>query len=196
MSTHPHSGWLQCSSGIKFPLFDPRAEHIDIHDIATGLSRTTRYNGQMPVDAVPDGITSVAQHSCYVHDLVSMFGGSADACLWGLLHDGHEAFYGDMVTPLKRAFPLFEELAGKCDKAIKERYAITLTSSEEFLVREMDGVAGFIESDVMFPNALEMWNIEHKPLEMWQVDPNHSYWTPARAREEFLDRFRMIVGWN
>jgi hypothetical protein len=83
--------WMQTRSGRKFPLIDPRPEHVYWPDIIYALSHINRFGGHV-------GHYSVAQHSMLV----------ASALLpewrpYGLLHDAHEAFVGDVPTPLKVA---------------------------------------------------------------------------------------------
>lgn len=71
---------------------DPHPDEIDIQDIAHSLAQTCRFFGHT------DGFYSVAQHSVLVSQQVP-----AGDQLWGLLHDGAEAYLGDLARPLKRA---------------------------------------------------------------------------------------------
>jgi hypothetical protein len=98
------SNWIQTYTGRAI-YFDrpPRADEIDFNDIAVALSRTCRFNGHSRV------FYSVAQHSC----LVALHQSDPELFLPALLHDAHEAYVGDVVTPLKN------ELS----------YAVTLRSS-------------------------------------------------------------------
>jgi len=63
---------------------------IDLFDIARGLSHVCRFAGQLP------RFYSVAQHSVMVGDLLP-----DDLKLYGYLHDGAEAFIGDLSRSIK-----------------------------------------------------------------------------------------------
>lgn len=86
-----HTPWLQTRSGRKFPLIDPCVEHVYWPDVIYALAHTNRFGGHV-------GHYSVAQHSCLVADQLR-----PEWRLYGLLHDAHEAYVGDIATPLKRA---------------------------------------------------------------------------------------------
>ncbi|MBV6658008.1 MAG: HD family hydrolase [Devosiaceae bacterium] len=87
-------------SGRRLDLADPSPFDIEIEDIAHGLARVARWNGQ----TVGDHPFSVAQHSVVVADLVATLqngDGSAGLQLAALLHDGPEYVIGDMISPFK-----------------------------------------------------------------------------------------------
>jgi len=86
--------WLQTHSGARLELLEPTPDMIDIRDVALGLSRTPRWNGQTK------HFFSVAQHSL----LVSQYAPPSCA-LVGLLHDASEAFLCDLPAPLKALCP-------------------------------------------------------------------------------------------
>ena len=76
----------------KFSLLDPQPEDVNIDDIIHALSRICRFNGHC------NHFYSVAQHSYLTSFLVNKDKYGA------LLHDAGEAYYGDIVTPLKMAY--------------------------------------------------------------------------------------------
>jgi len=81
---------MKTATGKTFDLADPRAEDVCIEDIAAHLAKLCRFNG-----ACTD-FYSVAEHSVYVSRCVP------SGCeIYGLLHDAHEAYTGDLVGPLK-----------------------------------------------------------------------------------------------
>lgn len=95
---NPDNPWVQSASGRAVSLITPQISDIDILDIAEGLSKQCRYNGQMGT------FYSVAQHSVYVMRQMPI-----ELRPYGLLHDAHEAYMGDITQPVKRAF---RELGG------------------------------------------------------------------------------------
>ena len=91
--------WQRMLSGRRLDLIDPSPLDIEIADIAHGLARVARWNGQTHG---PE-IFSVAQHSLLVEVL---FGALAPQCakparLAALLHDAPEYVIGDMISPFK-----------------------------------------------------------------------------------------------
>jgi hypothetical protein len=89
------AGWMQHANGRGIDLLNPRVEDVDWNNIATSLSLLCRYTGHMKS---LDDFYSVAQHSVLVADLLH-----PSVAIYGLLHDAHEAFFGDDATPKKRA---------------------------------------------------------------------------------------------
>lgn len=102
-------------SGRRLDLLDPSPLDIEIEDIAHGLARVARWNGQ----TVGDWPYTVAEHSLLVEHLVGRLKPRASASerLVALLHDAPEYVIGDMISPFKAAlgvdYRAFEErLAG------------------------------------------------------------------------------------
>ena len=91
--------WVQTLSGRMIDLNDPDPASIDLDDVATALSRIVRFNGHTRFSY------SVAQHcmlgSAYLHREGGV--GAARRALLFLLHDAHEAFVGDIATPVAAA---------------------------------------------------------------------------------------------
>jgi hypothetical protein len=80
---------------------------------------------------------SVAQHSVLVADLLLAQKQPAHVCLWGLLHDAHEAYLGDITTPAKAAlfgdlvWPTgWDNLSFGFDAAINRKFNLALTAVE------------------------------------------------------------------
>src|SRR6204780_3326812 len=86
-------------SGRRPGLLDPSALDIEIEDIAHGLARVARWNGQT------DGehIYSVAQHCLLVGAIARIRTPRLDRGrrLAMLLHDAPEYVIGDMISPFK-----------------------------------------------------------------------------------------------
>lgn len=118
---------LSTFTGGTFDLANPTAKQVDIRDIAHSLSLLCRFNGHCK------RFYSVAEHSMNVADLLPN-----ELKLWGLLHDAHEAYIGDVSRPLKklmwfglekapgefRKFDSFEGLDQHVFAPIAERYGL------------------------------------------------------------------------
>jgi len=112
-------------SGRRLDLLDPSALDVEIEDIAHGLARVARWNGQTS----GAHIFSVAQHSLLVESLARQKTPRLDASwrLAVLLHDAPEYVIGDMISPFKavigddgidRDVQLVDNLlAGNCSQA-------------------------------------------------------------------------------
>ena len=115
--------WQRMLSGRRLDLIDPSPLDVEIGDIAHGLARVARWNGQTKG---PE-IFSVAQHSLLVEALfaASLASPSGKARLTALLHDAPEYVIGDMISPFKAAiggdYRLIEE---RLKRAIHIRFGL------------------------------------------------------------------------
>ncbi len=93
--------WQRMLSGRRLDILDPSPLDIELDDIAHGIARVARWNGQTAGDAV----FSVAQHSCLVESIALELdpGLGPTSRLTILLHDAPEYVLGDVITPLKAA---------------------------------------------------------------------------------------------
>lgn len=89
---------MQTHSGIAFWPLDPRPDEIEIADIAHALSMICRFNGHCR------RFYSVAEHSCRVAEFVRdrQRPCQREVFRQALLHDAAEAYFGDVVRPIKR----------------------------------------------------------------------------------------------
>ena len=102
---------IQTYSGGTYDFEEPTLERSAIFDIAHALSKICRFTGHTKQ------FYSVAEHSFRVSDAVFSSTGDLRLGYYGLLHDAHEAFVGDISTPLKRLLPDYvrlEEIA-RCE---------------------------------------------------------------------------------
>ena len=82
----------------RLDLIDPSPLDIEIEDIAHGLARVARWNGQ----TIGDNAFSVAQHSIIVEQIASFLKPniSPQERMMALLHDATEFVIGDMISPV------------------------------------------------------------------------------------------------
>lgn len=100
--TKPPRAWQRMLSGRRLDLLDPSPLDVEIEDIAHGLARVARWNGQTSGEHP----FSVAEHSLLVEDLLPLMGETAPTPqerLFALLHDAPEYVIGDMISPFKAA---------------------------------------------------------------------------------------------
>jgi len=93
--------WQRMLSGRRLDILDPSPLDVELSDIAHGLARVARWNGQ----TVGDYPFSVAQHSVLVLELFRAQQPEAgpQALLQALLHDAPEYVMGDIISPFKAA---------------------------------------------------------------------------------------------
>src|ERR687897_308809 len=110
---------IDTSSGKRLDLDNPRPEDIRIEDVAGGLSKVCRFGAQ------PLEYYSVAQHALLVQRHV-VEAGYPELALVALHHDSHEAYLGDIPTPLKRKISadtdVYDEVCKTLDRVIAEAF--------------------------------------------------------------------------
>lgn len=108
--------WMQTASGVAFDLLNPTAAMVKIEDIAHHLARINRFTGATREPY------SVAQHSVLVARVIEREFPGTDLPIGGLLHDSHEAYIGDISTPLKDLLgrPKINRISGEIDLAVAE----------------------------------------------------------------------------
>jgi hypothetical protein len=79
--------WIQTVSGRQFWPLAPKAEDVDIGDIAHALAMKCRYSGHT------QKFYSVAEHSVHISLALLRDGWNPTTALWGLLHDAAEAVH-------------------------------------------------------------------------------------------------------
>lgn len=120
----PSRAWQRMLSGRRLDLLDPSPLDIEIEDIAKGLARVARWNGQTSGDHA----FSVAEHSVVVEDLFVQLYPSASAAdrMTALLHDASEYVIGDMISPFKAALGYdYRAFETRLDEAVNRRFGLT-----------------------------------------------------------------------
>lgn len=142
--------YISTASRIKFDLFHPVAEDVNIEDIAYSLSNICRFNGHT------SRFFSVAQHCLLVSHLLMQE--TAELMLLGLLHDAHEAYIGDITISAKQLLNIIiqgDELEralkiakSSLDHAIYEKFQIDPpTEQESVMIKMADTSAAVIEAE-------------------------------------------------
>ena len=149
--TAPHSkpvrAWQRMLSGRRLDLLQPSPIDIEIEDIAHGLARVARWNGQ----TVGAYAFSVAQHSLLVADIVEALKPEFSKAfrLAALLHDAPEYVIGDLISPFKAAIGLdYKAFELRLLSAIHLRFDIPpqLPAEVAQAIKDADRIAAFYEA--------------------------------------------------
>ncbi len=139
--------WQRMLSGRRLDLLNPSALDIEIEDIAHGLARVARWNGQTRGDHA----FSVAQHSVLVEGLMQDAWPEAALTdrLGALLHDAPEYVIGDMISPFKNALGLdYRQFEGRLLAAIRMRFGLAaeMTPEARAHIKRADMASAFFEA--------------------------------------------------
>jgi uncharacterized protein len=139
--------WQRMLSGRRLDLLDPSPLDIEIEDIALGLSRVARWNGQTKGAHA----FSVAQHSMLVEQITLRLAPDCDRPwrLAALLHDAPEYVIGDLISPFKAAVGLdYKALENRLLVAIHLRFGLPATVPEPVtrLIKRADQASAFLEA--------------------------------------------------
>lgn len=166
--------WIQTYIGGQFWPLDPRADDVNLIDIAHALSNTCRYGGHSA------RFYSVAEHSVYVSRIVPS--------LEALLHDAAEAYspFGDVPRPIKHAVPWVVPIEDRIEQAIAEHFGLPWPWSRDVKVADCMLLADE-KAALMKPG--HDWGLPY-PATGVKIE----CWSPRRAEYEFLKRFRELEG--
>ncbi len=171
--------WINTYTGRAFKPLTPSAKDIDIEDIAHALSHICRYTGHTKKHY------SVAEHCVYVSRLLPK-----ELKLAGLLHDASEAYMNDIARPVKyqAAMNGYRKAEAKLSSLIDKHFGICLSKSEASRIHEIDGEMIHIEAPQLFDKLNKAW-----PLRKSKFKVKIGMWTPAKAKREFVKRFKELT---
>ena len=139
-------------SGALFPLSAPRPDAVHLADIAWHLSHIHRWCGATtrPV--------SVAEHSLFVAEILEREIGNAppELVLAALLHDAHEAYTGDIITPVKHYLgDAYHNLERSVQRAIEVRFGVAdWARCHAGTIKHCDHIAAATEARDLLPESL------------------------------------------
>ena len=186
--------WQRMLSGRKLDILSPSPFDIEIEDIALGLSRVTRWNGQ----TIGKHPYSVAQHSILVEELFNIEYPDLDKKwnLAALLHDAPEYVIGDLITPFKYALNnSYRFVEDNLMKAIYLRFGLPalLPRHIESKIKKIDkSLAWFEAVDLAGYNEKEASKIIKKP----NLHSKRKIIVALSANDiqkKFLKRFQEII---
>ena len=184
--------WQRMLSGRRLDLLDPSPMDIEIEDIAHGLARVARWNGQ----TIGDHAFSVAQHSVVVEELTAhMRPGLAPRWrLAALLHDAAEYVIGDMISPFKSALGLdYRTFESRLEGAIHIRFGLPVATPGPIkaLIKSADRASAFLE-------ATQLAGFDHaEALGLFGAAPpgfrvHMAPLAPDEAARRYLQRFQVL----
>ena len=143
----PVRAWQRMLSGRRLDLLAPSPTDIAIEDIAHGLARVARWNGQ----TVGQHAFSVAQHTLVVEDIAADLNRHwpSDWRLAALLHDAAEYVIGDLISPFKTAIGLdYKAFELRLLEAIHEAFGLppNLPPEVAAAIKDADRIAAYFEA--------------------------------------------------
>jgi 5'-nucleotidase len=188
--------WQRMLSGRRLDLLDPSPLDVEIEDIAHGLARVARWNGQTS----GAHIFSVAQHTLLVEAVLRQEMPRVDARfrLAALLHDAPEYVIGDMISPFKAVLGGdYKAVEKRLLAAIHVRFGLPpeLNSDITRQIKKADQGAAYLEATALAGFA------EAEARRLFGRDPGlpqavkQDYltpWSAAKAEKRFLARFKAL----
>jgi hypothetical protein len=183
--------WMLTATGTAFELGRPRKDAVQLDDIAHHLALINRFNGATPRPY------SVAEHSLLVAEIFERQLGMTNpvARLAALLHDAHEAYLGDLISPVKGHLGQESRvLEASLERAVQERYGLrTAAAAYRQQIRDADLIALATERRDLMPPHPGHWPVLDgiEPVE-WINLNDQAQFTWQDWRRTFTDLFNEL----
>jgi uncharacterized protein len=192
--------WQRMLSGRRLDLLDPAPGDIAIQDIAHGLARVARWNGQ----TTGEHAYSVGQHALLVEDIVRERRAQWPQrwLLAALLHDAPEYVVGDLISPFKAAVGLdYKAFERRLLEAIYVRFGLPAQLPDEVAaeIKAADRVAAYYEATRLAGfDAAEAERFFGLPMgsevgSAGRLADLLEPWPATRVQEAFLERFTALA---
>ncbi|MFJ5369882.1 YfbR-like 5'-deoxynucleotidase [Bosea sp. CER48] len=197
----PPRAWQRMLSGRRLDLLDPSPLDIEIEDIAHGLARVARWNGQTR----GAHSFSVAQH-CLLVEAIAAHLNPAWSAAWrlvALLHDAPEYVIGDMISPFKVVMgDAYKSVELRLLAAIHLRFGLPAATPAvpKRKTKEADTIAAFFEATRLAGFAREealkfFGRPQALPDEVMSwLEPLDTETAQARFLERFAELASMLSG--
>lgn len=185
--------WQRMLSGRRLDLLDPSPLDVEIEDIAHGLARVARWNGQ----TIGAHAFSVAQHSLVVEEICRKLAPDWDKKrrLMALLHDAPEYVIGDMISPFKAALGLdYKAFEAKLESAIHVRFGLPAHAPAvvKGVIKRADIICAYFEAIQLAgftpAEAKRFFGAPPRGMTL-KLTPQSS----GAVQEAFLKRFRSLI---
>jgi uncharacterized protein len=196
-SESPARAWQRMLSGRRLDLLDPSPLDIEIEDIAHGLARVARWNGQTR----GAHIFSVAQHTLLVETIARQLRPNTDRrlLLAVLLHDSPEYVIGDLISPFKVVMgDAYKAVETRLLSAIHVRFGLPRTIPEQLhrLIKLADQAAAGLEATRLagFEVSEAQRFFGRTPALALAVESDYlTPWPAEVAENRFLQRFAELT---
>jgi len=195
----PVRAWQRMLSGRRLDLLNPSPDDIEIEDIAHGLARVARWNGQ----TVGAHAFSVAQHSLLVERIAGALNDDWPATwrLAALLHDAPEYVVGDLISPFKTAIGLdYKAFELRLLAAIHQRFGLpaSLPTDVQAQIKAADRIAAYFEATKLAGFSVEEATIYFgQPSDLAadtaRILAGLEPWDTNEVQRIFLDRFHDLI---
>lgn len=186
--------WQRMLSGRRLDLLEPSPLDIEIEDIAQGLARVARWNGQTKGEYA----YSVAQHSLLVLETHLRIEPELEAThqMICLLHDAPEYVVGDMISPFKAVVGGdYKSVENRLLEAIHLRFSLPVKVSVKLKkeIKKADTIAAYYEATRLagFTEA-EAIKYFGRPQDVSPDGLPLSPWPAKLAEVNFLKRFQVL----
>lgn len=185
-------------SGRRLDLLDPSPDDVAIEDIAHGLARVARWNGQ----TVGAHAFSVAQHALLVEDIYAALNPGSERRwqLAALLHDAPEYVVGDLISPFKAAIGLdYKAFENRLLAAIHQRFGLPapLPAVITAEIKRADRIAAYHEATCLAGFSADEGRRYFGPVEPLPASLNAALTSleaspAALMQQRFLARFAAL----
>lgn len=179
--------YIQTYSGRHFVFANPHPSMVTLIDVAHALSNINRFCGHTRYGY------SVAQHCVMVSRYLENQGEPVHVQLGGLLHDAHEAYFGDMSAPLK-AYLKLGDVEERIQAVVADAFGLTLEALHDRRIKLADLTALAVEAQYLMPPETIDWPcLAPVTPEMRAVMAIPTQMTPTQAEALFLDRYHELM---
>lgn len=175
-------GWFMTNSGIKFNLMDPKVEMINFADISHSLALINRFNGHTVRPY------SVAEHLCHCCEQAEFENQPKRAQLEVLIHDFSEAYYQDLMSPIKLMLgATYKAAEDKCQGLIQKFFTGYNATWYTGVVKIID--LRMLATEARDITIQERWWHEEQAYAHIKISTQMRHWTVWRDRlKEHLRR--------
>ena len=189
--------WQRMLSGRRLDLLDPSPLDVELADIAHGIARMARWNGQTRGPHIFSG----AQHSLLVEAIMrEQMPRVDDRCsIAALLHDSPEYVIGDMISPFKAVIgDAYKVVEHRLLAAIHIHFGLPATLDPKMIkaIKNADMGAAYLEATRLAgfaePEARRLFGKD--PCLELDVEADYlTPWSASKAEKRFLERFKALT---